>query len=179
MTVQPNPCWQLVVGLLSEERIVNMMTFEHLQKVADEWAETIPDSLPKDGPVAILRTSRSHFAHSWFDYEFMVVAALVAFQALGAAFHVLNPDAKNEVPFWKLVQRTRKEGDLEPVFADLAELAVEVRNLLSHPQAVAAFSVGIAAPMLEQSHRLVALVLATAQSKNGGNGREMNDEGSN
>ena len=145
-----------------------MMTFDHLERLAQEWSDLIPSTWPQEGTVALLRTSRSLFAHSWYDYEFMVVAALVGFQALEAAFHFLFPDMASEAPFRRMVDRARSDGILEPKFVDLAGRAVELRNLLSHPKGAAAFTVGMAGQMLEQTHRLTALVVATGLSRASG-----------
>ncbi len=46
--------------------------------------------------------------------------------------------------------------------ADLAESGAELRNLFSHPATQAAFTVGMAAPMLENTHRMAALVMSAA-----------------
>jgi hypothetical protein len=165
MTAIPDPRWQYFVGNVSKDGVVQVMSFEHLKSMSDEWSQLIPKGLEMEGPLAILRTSRSLFAHSWFDYEFMVVAALVSFQALESAFHRLYPDVDESYPFKKLVNRARRDGTLESRFADLANSAVELRNLLSHPRGAAAFTVGMAAPMLENTHRLVVLILETARIK--------------
>jgi hypothetical protein len=138
------------------------MSFAVLAGLASEWAEVLPEqSRGQDGPVALLRTARSLFAHSWFDYEFMVVACLIGFQAMEAAFRVLYPDA-TATPFRKLVRRAEREGVLPTNIANLADAGAELRNLFSHPATQAAFTVGMAAAMLENTHRLVALVLAAA-----------------
>ena len=165
MTAIHDPRWQYITWDVSEEGVVQMMSFEHLKSMSDEWSQLVPKNFEMDEPSAILRTSRSLFTHSWFDYEFMVVATLISFQALESAFRILYPDVKESYPFRKLVNRARREGDLEPKFADLADNAVELRNLLSHPRGAAAFTVGMAASALEQSHRLVVLILTIAGSK--------------
>ena len=78
-----------------------------------------------------------------------------------AAFRVLYPEA-DRVPFRKLLRRVQQEGILSANIADLAETAVELRNLFSHPATQTALTVGMAAPMLENTHRLVDLVIAGA-----------------
>ena len=135
------------------------MSFDILNDLALEWAAMIPDRAPDDGAVAILRTSRSLFAHAWYDYEFMAVACLVGFQALEAAFRQLYPDATDRTPLRRLVKRAESEGVLTPNIADLAHTGVELRNLLSHPASAAGFSVGMAGGMLDNTHRLVGLVV--------------------
>jgi hypothetical protein len=139
------------------------MSFEVLDELATEWAELVPSSMDDSGPVALLRMARSLFAHAWFDYEFMAVACLVGFQAMEAAFRALYPDAER-TPFMALVRRAREEGILPNNIADLAETGVELRNLFSHPATQGAFTVGMAAPTLENTHRLVALVMTAAET---------------
>ena len=70
------------------------MSFEVLAELSSEWADLLPSTVGRDGPAALLRMSRSLFAHSWFDYEFMVVACLLGFQAMEAAFRVLYRAAR-------------------------------------------------------------------------------------
>ena len=161
----PDARWKNIVGHVSGAGTVNMMKYADLKHLSDGWATIVPEDFELDGPTAILRTSRSLFALSWFDYELMVVAALVCFQALESAFRVLYRDAGESAPLRSLVKRARHDGDLEPQFADIADTAVELRNLLSHPRGAAAFSVGVGASMLENTHRLVVLVLQTARHK--------------
>jgi hypothetical protein len=116
--------------------------------------------------VRLLRTARSLFVHSWFDYEFMVVACLVGFQAMEAAFRVLYPDAER-APFRKLVCRAHQEGILPANIADLAESGAELRNLFSHPATQATLTIGMAGSMLENTHRLVTLVMTAALTSAG------------
>jgi hypothetical protein len=136
------------------------MSFAVLSELADEWSGILPDGIDDSGAVALLRTARSLFAHAWFDYEFMTVACLVGFQALEAAFRELYPDDQRK--FAALVRRATAEGILPPNIADLADAGRELRNLLSHPATHSAFTVGRAGSMLENTHRLVGLLLAAA-----------------
>ena len=140
-----------------------MITFDDLANLASEWPELITNVDLVSGPGALLRTARSLFTHSWFDYEFMSVACLVGFQAMEAAFRELYPDAGRR-PFRHLVRRALDEGILSPTIADLAETAVELRNLSAHPRTQTALTVGLATSMLENTHRLVTLVVAATQS---------------
>ncbi len=49
--------------------------------------------------------------------------------------------------------------------ADLADAGAELRNSFSHPLTQAALTLGMAAPMLENTHRLVALVMRAAAER--------------
>jgi hypothetical protein len=161
MHPEPDPRWTYSAGGISDDGSVRPMSFETLAQLASEWAALLPGAVGEDGPVALLRTARSLFAHSWFDYDFMVVACLVGFQAMEAAFRVFYSDA-GQVPFRKLVERACQEGVLPPNIAELADASVELRNLYSHPATQDTFTIGMAAPMLDNTHRMVALVMTAA-----------------
>jgi hypothetical protein len=117
-----------------------------------------------DGPAQLLRMARSQFTHSWFDYEFMVAACLTGFQALEAAFRVLYPE-NERTPFQALIRKARQEGILPDSIAEQADAGAELRNSFSHPLTQAALTLGMAAPMLENTHRLVALVMTAAAQR--------------
>jgi len=140
------------------------MSFEVLEELTEDWVSRVPAVVSESGAASLLRTARSLFKHAWFDYEFMVVACVVGFQAMEAAFRELYPDADRK-PFMALVRQARDEGILPPEIADLAETGVELRNLFSHPMTQSAFTLGMAAPMLENTHRMVGLVLTAATSR--------------
>jgi hypothetical protein len=160
MEPHPDPRWGDIVGGLGEDGSVRPMSFSVLSDLAAEWAATLPNGGDDSGALALLRTARSLFAHAWFDYEFMAVACLVGFQALEAAFRELY--AGDGSPLAALVRRARDEGVLPPSIADLADTGRELRNFLSHPATHTAFTVGMAGGMLENTHRLVGLVIAAA-----------------
>lgn len=161
MPALPDPRWANIVGAMSEAGEVRMIAFEDLEGLASEWAELVPSSVVDTGPGALLRMARSLFAHAWFDYEFMVVACLVGLQAMEAAFRLLYPDAGKK-PVMFLVRRAQQEDVLPESIAELAERGVELRNSFSHPATQSAFTLGLAAPMLENTHRMVALIMAAA-----------------
>jgi len=140
------------------------MSFEILAGLASEWTDLLPSAMIVDGPAALLRMARSLFTHSWFDYEFMVIACLTGFQAMEAAFRVLYPDA-DRTPFRALIHRARHESILPDNIADLADAGAELRNSFSHPLTQAALTLGMAVPMLENTHRLVALIMTAAAER--------------
>lgn len=140
------------------------MSYEILASLASEWAELLPDMMLIDGPAELLRMARSQFTLAWFDYQLMVTASLTGFQALEAAFRVLYPEAER-TPFRALIRKAREEGVLPDNIADLADAGAELRNSFSHPHTQTALTVGMAAPMLENTHRLVALVMAAAAER--------------
>jgi hypothetical protein len=94
----------------------------------------------------------------------MVTACLTGFQALEAAFRVLYPEAER-TPFRALIRKARQEGILPDSIADLADAGAELRNSFSHPLTQTALTLGLAVPMLENTHRLVALVMNEAAGR--------------
>lgn len=160
-----DPRWENIIGGIDEDGCVRPMSFELLEDLAAEWAALVPGRSSPEGAGALLRTARSLFTHSWFNYEFMAVACLVGFQALEAAFRELYPEVRQGKPLRALVQRAQNEKVFAPNISNLANTGVDLRNLMSHPGMPTAFTVGIAAPMLENTHRLVAAVLAAAAAR--------------
>jgi hypothetical protein len=165
MLPNPDPRWVHIAGGVSDDGHIQPMSFEILAGLTAPWADLLPGTVGDDGPAALLRMARSLFVHSWFDYEFMAVACLIGFQAMEAAFRVLYPEAER-TPFRALVRRAHHDGILPTEIAELAESGAELRNLFSHPATQTALTVGMAAPMLENTHRMVALVMtATAHER--------------
>ncbi len=142
---------------------VEMMSFERLAQLAAEWDDIVPPQpVERDGPTHLLRMARSLFTHSWFDYEFMTVACLLSLQAMEASFRALYPDPDGR-PLMKLVNQAERDSVLPQHVAELARAGVKLRNLYAHPRTQSALTVGMAAPMLENTHRLVALVLSAVK----------------
>jgi hypothetical protein len=164
MAPEPDPRWANISGGIGPDGRMRPMSFEILAGLASEWADLLPDAMLIDGPAQLLRMARSQFALSWFDYELMVTASLTGFQALEAAFRVLYPEAE-KLPFRALTRRARQEGVLPDNIADLADAGVDLRNSFSHPHTQTALTVGMAGPMLETTHRLVALVMNAAAAR--------------
>ncbi|WP_375479130.1 hypothetical protein [uncultured Jatrophihabitans sp.] len=162
MDAIPDRRWANIVGRMTPGG-VEMMSFARLADLAAEWEDIVPpQSAELDGPPRLLRMARSLFAHSWFDYEFMTVACLLGFQAMEASFRALYPDPDGR-PLRKLVNQAEQDAILPVNIAELARSGVELRNLYSHPRTQSVLTVGMAAPMLENTHRLVALVLSAVR----------------
>jgi hypothetical protein len=66
-------------------------------------------------------------------------------------------------PLLKLVNQAEREPILPRNIAELARTGVELRNLDSHPRTQDVLTLGMAASMLENTHRLVALVLSAVK----------------
>jgi hypothetical protein len=161
---EPDRRWANILGGIGPDGRMRPMSYEILAGLAAEWAELLPETMLIDGPAELLRMARSQFSLSWFDYELMVTASLTGFQALEAAFRVLYPEAER-TPFRALIRRAREEGVLPDNIAELADAGAELRNSFAHPHTQAALTVGMAAPMLENTHRLVALVMDAAAER--------------
>jgi hypothetical protein len=131
------------------------MSFEILTGLSDEWGGLVGDAVPI-GIRELLATSRSLFAHAWFNYEFMAIACLVSLQAIEAALRqVVFPQASKRTGFKALVDQAVSDGTLGTDDAERIRAGVKLRNSLSHPGAQVAYSVGVAGPIVEQSHLVV------------------------
>jgi hypothetical protein len=167
--VEPTPDsrWQIIVAGVTADGRPIPMSFEFLHSTADTWARLVPTvDEPFDGPLCLLRMSRSLFAHAWFDYEFMVVASTVAFQALEAALRLIYP-GEEKVPARALLKRLKLADSLPKNILALVDSGFELRNLLSHPATQSAFTLPMAISIIENSHRLVALLVTMAINGDG------------
>lgn len=164
MEPQPDPRWANFIGGIDEGGRIMPMSFEILAELATGWAELLPSDMINDGPAELLRSARSQFMHSWFDYGFMTNACLAGFQAMEAAFRVLYTD-EERVPFRVLIRRAREQGILPDNIADVAAAGAELRNSFSHPIGTAVLTPGMAVSMLGNTHRLVALVMGPAAQR--------------
>jgi hypothetical protein len=140
------------------------MSYEILADLASEWTALLPDAMIVDGPAKLLDMARSQFTLSWFDYGLLASASLTGFQALEAAFRVLYPEAER-TPFRALIRKARQDSVMPGNIADLADAGAELRNSFSHPRTQATLTLGMAAPMLENTHRLVALIMTAAAER--------------
>jgi hypothetical protein len=172
----PDGRWQLFAAGLGADGRPCAMTFGYLRSRADEWAALAPEAEePFNGPGALLRTARSLFAHSWFDYEFMAVGCTVAFQALEAALRLVHP-GEDKVPARALLKRIQTGGILPPNIVAVADSGFELRNRLSHPAEQTTFTPPMATSMIETSHRLVGLLVAEAMNLDADGSRQPSGE---
>ncbi len=155
MQPEPDQRWSHILGGITADGSPIQMSFESLAGLSDEWVGLVGDAAPI-GIRELLATSRSLFAHSWFDYEFMAIACLVALQAIEATFRqVVFPTASRKTSFRALVDNAERRGSLGVDDAERIRAGVKLRNSLAHPGAQVAYTVGMAAPIIERSHRVV------------------------
>jgi hypothetical protein len=69
---EPDTRWANISGGIGPDGQMRPMSFEILAGLSSEWTALLPEAMIVDGPGHLLRMARSQFAHSWFDYEFMV-----------------------------------------------------------------------------------------------------------
>lgn len=158
----PDPRWENFVGGLDESGAPRPMSYSDLEGIANGWTNLMDSSVADRGASRLLATARCVFGLSYFNYDLMAVAALLAFQAVEAAFRELYADAES-VPWKRLVDRAQRESVIPNNIAELAMSGAELRNMLSHPLTQAAFTPGMAGGMVEQSHRLAGLILLRAR----------------
>ncbi len=131
------------------------MTQARLEELAEDWAGIVADVSPFGG-TELLESARSHVVHSWWDYHLMVTGCLIGFQAVEATFRqVLYPDAPDNTPFRRLVDRAESDGFFNQETADILRAGVELRNHLSHPQGMSAFTLGSTDSILRTCHLVV------------------------
>ncbi len=106
----------------------------------------------------MLGTSRALFAHSYFVYEFLVVAVTWSLLAVEAALRdVLRTGQGRSAPgFGKLVAMAQGRGWLNTHEADALRAGKQLRDSLVHVTGVVHYTPGLAEPMLSAGHAAVA-----------------------
>jgi hypothetical protein len=131
--------------------------FADLQNLADEW-RTSP--FVPDGVASLLSTSRALFTHSWFVYEFMAVAVAWSLMAVEAALRSALAPVSNGTSLKNLILRAEREGLVTPAWTERLHAARQLRNRFAHPETQPAFTVGMAAPLLETAHEVCCQLAA-------------------
>src|SRR5262249_13089586 len=142
MELMPDARWCHVIAGFSNDGDPEPISLDVLATLPDEWAALVLDLDPAGGPASLLRTARHVFVHSWFNYDFMAVACLLAFQAMEAALRGRYPGSP-KAPLRSLVDRASRDGILSYDEVDLALGGVRLRNSLSHPSRQTAFTLGM------------------------------------
>lgn len=146
--LQPDPRWQTMVG-----------TYADLRRVASGWevSEPVPDDIGR-----MLEVARELFAHSYFVYEFNLVAVVWSLLALEGALRRSLPDAGRRTLEW-LITDAREQGLLSEVEAGALDAARRLRNGFVHTDGQQAVSPGMAAELLAAAHQAVSDLCARSE----------------
>lgn len=130
---------------------VRPLEFVDLQRLADEW-RTSP--VVPEGVASLLSTSRALFTHSWFVYEFMAVAVAWSLMAVEAALRSALTPVSDRTTLKDLIERAGRDGLLTAAWVERLDAARKLRNSFAHSRSQSAFTVGMAAPLLEAAHEV-------------------------
>lgn len=121
---------------------VRPIEFADLQHLADEWRTSpgMPDGVA--------------FTHGWFVYEFMAVAVAWSLMAVEAALRSALAPVPGRMSLKDLILRAEHEGLVTPAWTESLDAARQLRNGFAHPETQSAFTVGMAAPLLEAAHEV-------------------------
>lgn len=125
-----------------------------LVNAANGWrrADSVPEAV-----AAMLRVTRELFVHSYFVYEFGVVAVTWSLLALEAALRdCLSTAADDRDGLTKLIGKAEGRGWLTADEAERLHAGAQLRNRLAHARGQLNFTVGMTAPMLEAAHDAIA-----------------------
>jgi hypothetical protein len=126
-----------------------------LQQVTAKWPTS--RSTPT-GIADLLDVSRKLFAHGFFVYEFISVGVHWSLLAVEAA---LKARLESGESFHNLINRAQREALLDDDAADRLHAGRKIRNDLSHPDGQKAWNIGVAASMIQASHKVVAELFTT------------------
>lgn len=157
VTLAPAPQWQHLAG-----------SYDDLVGAASDWRRD--DSVP-ESVADMLSTARSLFIHSYFEYEFLVVATTWSLLALEVALRdVLELDRGPGSPgLGKMIGKAQGRGWFTPAEAEAVSAGKELRDRLIHGTGIVRYTPGMAEPMLRASHAAVAdlYMRAAATGKRG------------
>lgn len=138
------------------------ITFQSLQQSAGSWPVTT--STP-EGPASLLSTSRSLWALAWFDYDLLAVSASWSLFAVEAALRT-RLQSGPKPPLNALIQRALAQALVTPGASEHLHAGRELRNSFAHAQRQGTWTPGMAGPVLQASHQVVAQ-LYTDDGENG------------
>lgn len=111
----------------------------------------------------LLATCRSLFTHSYFVYEFGIVAVIWSLLALEAALRDgLGGDATQDDGLKKLVGKAEGRGWFTHQEAEALRAGVELRNRLVHGRTQGVLPAPAVVPMLAAAHDAVARIYERA-----------------
>lgn len=144
VSVAPAPQWQHLAG-----------SYDDLVAAASEWRRdpSLPESVG-----GMLSTARSLFIHSYFEYEFLVVATAWSLLAVEVALRdVLELERGPGSPgLGKMIGKAQGRGWFTHAEAEAVSAGKELRDRLVHGTGVVRYTPGMTEPMLRASHAAVA-----------------------
>lgn len=139
-------------------------SFDTIAALAQRPAALVDPVVPS-GVAELLATSRELLSHSWFRYEFMAIACLVAFEAVEATLRqTVYPFAKPDTPLAALVDQAVKERHLEADVAERVKAGPRLRAGLAERGGQAEYTFAIAEPIVEFCHRVVSRLASSESS---------------
>ena len=139
-------------------------SFDAVAAVAHRSANLVDPVVPL-GIAELLATSRELLSHSWFRYEFMAIACLVAFEAVEATLRqTVYPFAKPDTPFEALVDQAVKERYLAADVGERVKAGPRLRAGLAQRGGQAEYTFAIAEPIVEFCHRVVSRLASSEPS---------------
>jgi hypothetical protein len=140
--VDPDPRWQHLCGRRAD-----------LAAIAASWPVDpgVPDEVK-----AILSVARELFVHSYFVYEFGVVAVAWSLFAVEAAARDCLGKSTGRKGLTALIEGCDRRGWLTVEEVEILQAGAKIRNSLAHPRLQTAFTVGMAAPMMSSAHQAVS-----------------------
>ncbi|WP_179479042.1 hypothetical protein [Allobranchiibius huperziae] len=134
---------------------------QHLMATASGWpvSASTPDDIAQQ-----LRVARDLYTHCLLVWEFNAVGVAWSLMAVESALRWALI-ARESVPFKRLINDGLSEGMYDDRTAEQLHVGRELRNEFSHPKNQPAFSLGMAAPMLETSHRVVAVICDAVEAR--------------
>lgn len=130
-------------------------SYDRLVEIAQSWE--MDDDIP-DSAAEMLKTSRELFIHSYFCYEFLVVATTWSLLAVETALRdaLETPTGPDSPGLGKLINKASGRGWLTNSEAETLQAGKELRNRLVHATGQVRYTPGMAEGALETSHVVVA-----------------------
>lgn len=139
-----------MLGGIDEQRHPILLTPHHLEEQASSWSTSA--DVP-EGIAELLRVSRQLFVHGFFVYEFITIGAMWSLLAVEGA---LRLRLDSEATFAARIRRARELGYIAEETAAQVDAGRELRNEFAHPTTQIVWTLGMAAPVIAASHKLVA-----------------------
>lgn len=131
-------------------------SYEQLQEVAAAWpvAPSVSDDL-----ALMLRTCRDLFAHSYFAYDFGIVAVVWSVLAVERALReAVGAEVGSRAGLTKLIGKAQAKGWLSRSDADALRAGATLRNRIVHAQSYGTFSPAMVAGALGAAHTAIAVL---------------------